>query len=125
MNKTSSPLADGALSLGELRALGVKPRNIDTAWMDDMVDRLFVELKRELAQLENDKSSDAKERAQNSRTLDSLQRTLERLNRMKVQRAAHSDTSEKPAEVRARLKPRILGVVARVAGRSDNEGTDG
>ena len=125
MNKTSSPLANGALSLCDLRALGVKPRNIDTAWMDDMVERLFVELKRELAQLEDGKPGDPKERAQNARTLESLQRTLERLNRMKVQRAAHSDTSEKPAAIRARLRPRILGVVARVAGGRDNEGTDG
>jgi hypothetical protein len=125
MNETSSPLADGALSLAELRALGVKPHEINTAWMDDMINRLFVELKRELAQLENAKPDGANERAQNSRTLNSLQRTLERLNRMKVQRAAHSDTSEKPAETRARLAPRILGVVARVSGGRDHEGTDG
>jgi hypothetical protein len=125
MNETSSPLADGALSLAELRARGVTPHDIDTAWMDDMINRLFVELKRELAQLENAKPGNATERAQQSRTLDSLQRTLERLNRMKVQRAAHSDASGKPAEARAKLEPRILKIVARVAGKGDPEGTDG
>jgi hypothetical protein len=125
MNQTSSPLADGALSLAELRARGVTPHDIDTAWMDDMINRLFVELKRELAQVESARPGDATERAQNARTVDSLQRTLERLNRMKVQRAAHSDTSQKPAEARARLEPRILGIVARVAGKGDPEGTDG
>ena len=124
MNETSSPLAQGALSLVALRACGVTPLNIDNQWMDDMVDRLFVELKRELSQLENAKpTTDATERAQNARTLDSLQRTLERLNRMKVQRAAHSDPAEKPAETRARLKPRLVGI-ARRAGR-DPGGADG
>ena len=55
MNETSSPLADGALSLADLRALGVKPHDIDSEWMDDMTKRIFTELKRELSQLENSK----------------------------------------------------------------------
>jgi len=133
MNETSSPLADGALSLADLRALGVKPQDIDSEWMDDMTKRIFTELKRELSQLENSKpkteheKQDAATRALNARTLDSLQRTLERLNRMEAQRnARHSGTSKlKPADVRANIGRRVLEIIATVRGHEDPEGIDG
>ena len=133
MNATSSPLADGALSLGELRALGVKPQDIDSKWMDDMTNRLLVELKRELSQLENAKpktefeKQDAATRALNARTLDSLQRTLERLNRMEAQRAASRAVKGQitPDEARKRLEPRILEIVARIRSEKDSEGDVG
>ncbi len=132
MNQTSSPLADGALSLAELRARGVKPQDIDSDWMDQMANRLFVELKRELSQLENSKprtehdKADASVRALNARTLDSLQRTLERLNRMEAQRAARRAASGtlKPSEARARLRSRIVEIVARLEARSAPDESD-
>ncbi|HXC56095.1 MAG TPA: hypothetical protein VNU97_12430 [Rhizomicrobium sp.] len=132
MNEPSSPLADGALSLAELRAHGVKPQDIDSNWMDDMVNRLFTELKRELAQLENAKPKvqhdrqDAAVRATNARTLDSLQRTLERLNRMEADRSARNATrgTINADEARARLEPRILEIVARIRELRHREGLD-
>ena len=132
MNELSSPLADGALSLAELRAHGVKPQDIDSDWMDEMVNRLFSELKRELSQLENSKpktaheKQDATVRATNARTLDSLQRTLERLNRMEADRATRSAAkgSISGAEARKRLEPRILEIVARIQSRARDEGVD-
>ena len=133
MNATSSPLADGALSLDELRAHGVKPQDIDPKWMDDMTNRLLIELKRELSQLENAKpktefeKQDAATRALNARTLDSLQRTLERLNRMEAQRAASRAVKGQitPDEARKRLEPRILEIVARIRSEKDSEGDVG
>ena len=130
MNQTSSPLADGALSLAELRAQGVTPQDIDPEWMNQMTNRLFAELKRELSQLENSKpraeydQKDASVRALNARTLDSLQRTLERLTRMEAQRAdRRSRYPEISAEeARDKLEPHILEIVARIRARRNSGG---
>jgi hypothetical protein len=132
MNDLSSPLATGALSLAELRALGIKPQDINTDWMDEMAKRLFAELKRELSQLENAKpvtefdKKDASTRALNARTLDSLQRTLERLNRMEADRSARAATKGtiNATEARKRLEPRILEIVARIRSERTAEGSE-
>jgi hypothetical protein len=130
MNEPSSPLADGALSLVDLRSRGVTPTDIDPIWMDDMTNRLFTELKRELSQLENSKpriehdKRDASVRALNARTLDSLQRTLERLTKMEAQRADRRarEGALSPDEARNKLEPHILEIVARIRARRDPEG---
>jgi len=71
-------------------AAGVKPGDIDSEWLNDMVKRLFKELNRQMCQLEGLKegSGTAADRAANARTLSSLERTLERLARMEREREA-------------------------------------
>lgn len=119
MNTTASPLADGALTLEQLRALGIKPQDINTEWMDQMVDRLFVELKRELSQLENakpiagDDQKGASARNANARTLHSLEVTLERLETLKAQRATKE--FKKPGAARAEIERSILAVAEQAA----------
>lgn len=120
MNDTSSPSANGALSHAELRAPSPTPQpEITPEWMDDMTRRLSRETKRQIAQLENAAPvigatrEDAAVRAANVRTLDSLQRTLERLNRMEAERAARraQKGNVNPQEARARIRARIIEIV--------------
>jgi predicted FMN-binding regulatory protein PaiB len=94
MTRTPSPRADGALTLDDLRALGIRPEDVDEEWMDEMVKRLFHELRRQLSQLETAKDSveQAGRRATNVRTLVSLERTLERLARLEQERALSRET---------------------------------
>jgi hypothetical protein len=97
MTRTPSPRADGALTLDDLRALGIRPEDVDEQWMDEMVKRLFHELRRQLSQLETAKAIkdtpvEAGRRATNVRTLVSLERTLERLARLEQQRALARET---------------------------------
>ncbi|MBV9043887.1 MAG: hypothetical protein JO294_02070 [Alphaproteobacteria bacterium] len=84
-----------------------------------MTRRLSRETKRQIAQLENAAPvigatrEDAAVRAANARTLDSLQRTLERLNRMEAERAARraQKGNVNPQEARARIRARIIEIV--------------
>jgi uncharacterized sporulation protein YeaH/YhbH (DUF444 family) len=97
MTRTPSPRADGALTLDDLRALGIRPEDVDEEWMDEMVKRLFHELRRQLSQLETAKAVEdsveqAGRRATNVRTLVSLERTLERLARLEQERALSRET---------------------------------
>jgi hypothetical protein len=84
------------LSLDEIRAQGVAPEDIDSDWMDEMVKRLFRELKRQLSQIEAAKPggdrADAAKRAADIRALSGIERTLERLVRMEQQRALVRET---------------------------------
>jgi len=96
------------------------PDEIDSNWMDHMVKRLFKELHRQLAQVENTKPSiapdkeDAGVRATNARTLHTLERTMERLARMESERAAlrHSKVARKDENARAALERRINHIIA-------------
>jgi hypothetical protein len=132
MTEPVSRLADGPLTVAELRAEGIAPHDIDNEWMDDMTKRLFKELKRELSQLENAKPTatndkeDAAARALNARTLDSLQKTLERMNRMEAQRAdrrARKGTVS-PAEAREELEGEIIAIYGRITRRAPGEGAE-
>jgi hypothetical protein len=97
MTRTPPLRADGALTFDDLRALGIRPEDVDEQWMDEMVKRLFHELRRQLSQLETAKAAEdtaeqAGRRATNVRTLVSLERTLERLARLEQQRALSRET---------------------------------
>ena len=82
------------LTLAEMRAGG--PEVIDEAWKDDIVNRLLLQLKRQLCQLENTKPTteidQANIRATNVKTLAAIERTLERLLQMEQQRALARET---------------------------------
>jgi hypothetical protein len=97
-------------------AAGVKPDDIDSEWLNDMVKRLFKELNRQMCQLEGLKegSSTAPERAANARTLGSLERTLERLARMEREREAlrQKKVAKKNDEAREALIRRLDQLLA-------------
>ncbi|HWA03879.1 MAG TPA: hypothetical protein VG819_10155 [Rhizomicrobium sp.] len=109
----------GALTRAEIEAKGVKPDDIDSRWMDDMVKRLFKQLHTQLARIEATKPEDgdtrkASVRAANIRALDTLERTLERLARMERERTAGRTARETESreQIRARIQHRINLVLA-------------
>ncbi len=101
------------------QAAGVRPDDIDSEWLDDMVKRLFNELSRQMYQLENIKqgTGSAPDRAANARTLSSLERTLERLARMEREREAMREkkVAKKNDEARDALIRRLDQLLARGA----------
>ncbi len=110
--------ADGALTLADLWALGIRPEDVDEGWMDEMVKRLFHELRKQISQLEtamkkDDSPEQAGRRATNARTLNSLERTLERLARLEQQRVLSRETKvaakddDTYAELERRLDQRL------------------
>jgi hypothetical protein len=103
----SPPSRNGELTLADIKARGVTPDDIDEAWLDDMVKRLFAELKRQLSQVENAgpaaETEQAPLRAANARTLASLERTLERLAKLEQQRALMRETKVAAKHDGARL----------------------
>jgi flagellar biosynthesis regulator FlaF len=113
MPKTAPQPAFGERTLAEIRAEGIGPEDITEDWMDDMVKRLFRELKRQLSQVENAKPApethQAGLRAANARTLAGLERTLERLARLEQQRALVRETkvTANKDNARAALERRI------------------
>lgn len=81
----------GALNLSELGELGIHPEDIDANWMDEMIKRLFHEMRKQVSQLEtamvdSDTKEQAARRATNARSLASLEKTLERLARLEEKR---------------------------------------
>ena len=111
--------ADGALTLADLWALGIRPEDVDEQWMDDMVKRLFHELRKQMSQLEtalkkDDTAGDAVRRATNARTLAGLERTLERLARLEQQRALSRETKVAATndDALGRLKRRLDQLLA-------------
>ena len=101
------------------QATGVRPDDIDSEWLDDMVKRLFKELNRQMCQLENIKegTGSAPDRAANARTLSSLERTLERLQRMEREREAlrEKKVAKKNDEARDALIRRLDQLLAQGA----------
>jgi hypothetical protein len=119
MTRTPNPTFGGDLSLDDIRAAGVTPDDIDSDWLDEMVKRLFHELRRQLAQVEaakpdSDEHKDAARRAANVRALSGIERTLERLARMEQQRAAARETkiAAKNDEARAALERQLDQLLA-------------
>jgi hypothetical protein len=108
---------------GELRAddaamsaamKDVRPNDIDPKWMDEMVKRLFNELRKQLSRIEATKPEDndtknASVRVANVRALDTIERTLERLARMEKQRveSRESKQAQRNDAIRAELHRRI------------------
>jgi len=113
MPSTPSLAGRGATTFAELKAQGIRPEDIDEDWMDDMVKRLFRELKRQLSQVENAKPVEGREdgnlRAANARTLANLERTLERLARLEQQRVLARETkvAAKDDDARAALERKL------------------
>jgi putative protein kinase ArgK-like GTPase of G3E family len=117
-------LSGGALTFAQIRAQGVTPDDIDADWMDDMVKRLFTELRRQLSMIEstkpnNEETKVAGVRAANVRALDSLERTLERLARLEQQRVASRKvrTAVRDEEIHITLERRINRFIAHAASK--------
>jgi Skp family chaperone for outer membrane proteins len=75
------------------------------AWWDRLVNRMTTELQKQLAQIESlkaEKPQSASDRAANARTLDSLQRTMERLMRAEQARAAVRERKVQSSDGEAR-----------------------
>ncbi len=92
----------------------MRPDDIDSEWLDEMVKRLFKELQRQLARVEATKPDDgdtktASVRTANVRTLSAIERTLERLARMEQQRVASRKvrTMARNDELRVEIEQRL------------------
>jgi hypothetical protein len=94
MTKTPNLPVGVEPTLAEMRVGG--PEVIDEAWKDDIVNRLLLELKRQLCQLENTKPTteidQANIRIVNVRALAAMERTLNRLIQQDEQRALKRET---------------------------------
>ena len=112
-------------TLGEMRAGAVEV--IDEAWKDDIVNRLLLQLKRQLCQLENTKPTteidQANIRIVNVRALASMERTLNRLIQQDEQRALKRETkvAAKNDNALAELERRIDQLAAAARASSDPE----
>ncbi|HEY4124244.1 MAG TPA: hypothetical protein VGM36_06485 [Rhizomicrobium sp.] len=100
------------------------PEDIDEEWMDLMVKRLFRELDRQLNLIEENKTpANPAERAQNARTLASMERTIGRLTRIEKERNAMREhkVGEPNDDKRAILERRLdqLAAAERAAGVPD------
>lgn len=100
-----------------------RPQDITKKWLDEMVKRVFAELNRQLAQIEASAPPEGIKgevaRATNARTLASLERTLERLSKLQMQRAEQSHklaterkVQKKHASAREKLEQRLDRLVA-------------
>lgn len=97
--------------------INVTAEDIPHGWIDDMVKRLFEELNRQMLRLENAAQKETKEdntadlREQESLTLARLEGTLNRLNRLDMQRATVRNTkaSRSRRAKRAAIRSQILG----------------
>lgn len=81
----------------------------DSKWLDEMVNRLKIELERQLTRVQGtDKGdSDARSRASDAATLASLERTLEKLARMEQARAQVRETKISKQAARDALECRL------------------
>jgi hypothetical protein len=73
-----------------LTTRGLKPGDIDSDEMDDVIMRLFHELRKQLSMMENKKADELEtvDRERHARILASLERTMERLAQVEAGRAA-------------------------------------
>jgi multidrug resistance efflux pump len=131
MPRTPNPTFGADLTLDDIRARGIEPKDIDSEWMDEMVKRLFHELKRQLSQIEaakpdSDQTVDAQRRATNVRALSGLERTLERLARLEQQRVVARETkvAARNEQARARLIRRINEMLAAEGAETISDGAE-
>jgi leucyl-tRNA synthetase len=124
---TRSPVAD-ALSEA-IKDIG--PDDIDSEWLDKMVKRLFKELQKQLARVEATKPDDndtktASVRTANVRTLDAIERTLERLTRLENERISRRQmkTVVRNDELRAQLQRKIDNLLTYQGPSDSSEETD-
>ena len=106
--------AGGALTLAQLAECGICPQDVDEKWMDEMVKRLFHEIRKQLSQLEtakaaSDDAGQAGRRSANARTLAALERTLERLETLQQRRVLDRERKVVKADeyARAALERRL------------------
>jgi hypothetical protein len=87
------------------------PQDGDCEWLDEMVTKLQREFERQLERvsLANAESGDARERAADARTLNALERTLERLAALERERAAVKEKkiAKHDGSARATLERRL------------------
>lgn len=122
------PRSAAVATLAQMRARGIAPEDVNADWLDDMTKRLFAELKRQLAQVENAPiAPGAAERAANARTLASLERTLERLAKLEQQRVLQRETkvAAKHDQALAALERRIDRLVAAGSAAADSAESEG
>jgi hypothetical protein len=116
MTKTPNLPVGVEPTLAEMRVGG--PEVIDEAWKDDIVNRLLLQLKRQLCQLENTKPTteidQANIRIVNVRAIASMTRTLNQLIQQDEQRALKRETKVAAQDDKAfaELERRIDQLVA-------------
>src|SRR3954454_16208655 len=84
-----APAADAHARL-PLSTKGLRPFDLNPDEMDDVTMRIFNELRKQLAMMENKKAEqlDTQDRERHARILASLERTMERLAQVEAGRAA-------------------------------------
>jgi hypothetical protein len=99
---------------------------VTTEWMDDMTTRVFNEIKRQIAIVEESKPTKSTDMAANARTLAALQHTLTETLRMKRDRAMRGESKDtkKHADPKGKIVRRLdrqaaEGNAGRASGRSD------
>jgi hypothetical protein len=124
--------AGGALTLEQLKALGIQPEDVDQKWMDEMVKRLFHEMKKQLSQLEaakaaSDTAEHAGRRGANARSLIALERTLERLVALEQRRVLNRDVkvAKSDDDIRAEIERKLDQCLAERQARGLPEKSDG
>lgn len=86
---------------------GIRPADIDTNWLEDMVKRLFTELTRQLEKIETSAAETPSERAADARSLATLERTLERLMKLEHAHATKHETKVTGETAREKLQRKI------------------
>ena len=109
-----------------LTVKGLTHEDINPDAMDNLVMRLFTELRRQLSQLEAIKEEKIapEDRGRNARILAELERTLERLTRLEAERAAarKSKALTQDGNARKALEDRIDCIIA-VEFKTKNSGS--
>lgn len=90
MPVTPDPPAADAHARPPLSTRGLKPFDLNPEEMDDVIMRIFSELRRQLSQMEAKKADELEpvDRERHARILASLERTMERLAQIEAGRAA-------------------------------------
>ena len=119
MPRTPEPLAQSDAEAEDVAATlhTLKPEDIDSKWIDEMVHKLFRQLKKQLHSLEtfagNAKPDEIARFNKNAETLQKFQRTLKELIALEMQRdnARATKAARKPKDVREKLAQQLSEVV--------------
>ena len=99
MNRTPEPLvmSDAEAQDVAYTLRDIKPEDIDSDWIDNMVHRLFTELEKQLSHVEKFSTDDkaSARSVKNARALETLQRTMSQLTRMEAERVKYRKTNPK------------------------------
>ena len=122
-----TPAAD-AHARPPLSTRGLKPTDINPDDMDDVIMRIFNELRKQLSMMEAKKAEqlDTSEREKHARILASLERTMERLVQVEAGRAAarKSTASNQDGTAVDAFKREISRIVTVEFARRSARGTD-